>query len=154
MKCWEHSVQLIPSCVTLLPPTLPTSFGDPSADFSCCFWVSHAAPNRLKLSLLPLASPLSSSWSDWEALKCSHPHHYLLLASQSSGLLNTCSQIPTQLLTPLPFVILQVTFTVSLPLNFLSLPFPVKPAITSSFLSLPLFLVDWRWIPSSTPVYF
>lgn len=47
--------------------------------------------------------------------------------------------------SPFSFYILQPTFTVSLPLNFLSLLFPVKLAITSSFLSLSLFLVAWRW---------
>lgn len=84
--------------------------------------ISHAvsgfpvtAPNRLNFSLLPLASPLSFILVYvQEVLKCSHPHHYLLLASQSSALPNTHSQKPTQPLTPLPFL------SYSPPLQYLS----------------------------------
>lgn len=52
VKCWDHFVQLIPSYVTLFPPTLPTLFGDTSANFSCCFWVSSYCTKQTQLQSL------------------------------------------------------------------------------------------------------
>lgn len=112
------------------------------------------APNRINLNLLPLASPLSFILVyDQKILKCSHPHHCLLLASQSSQTLIPKSLLSYSHLSLFFFYLTAYLYHIS-PLNSLSLPFPVKPAITSSFLSLFLFLPAWTWSPPSTPVYF
>lgn len=157
VKCWEHFVPLIPSYITLLSPTIPTSFGDASADFSYCSWVSHYCTQQtqsqsLALGFLPVLHPglwPGSSEMLPSSLLCAAC--FPIFSSPKHSFPNPYSAIHT---SPFSFYILQPTFTVSLPLNFLSLLFPVKLAITSSFLSLSLFLVAWRWTPPSTPVYF
>lgn len=97
---------VFPSCITLLPPTLPPSFGHASDDFLVLFLdFPLAAPNTLSFSLPPLAPRhvIHPSLPDQEALMSSHPHCYLLLASQAAALPNARPHIPTQLLTPLFF---------------------------------------------------
>lgn len=141
----------------LASSSLPALFGDASADFSCCFWVScyctlQAQPQSLPLGFSPVLHPGLCAGSS-EMLPSS-PLPAACFPVISSP--NTHSQIPTQPPTPFPFFYLTANLycisAIEIPLS--SLPFSVEPAIISSFLSLFLFLLTWRWTPPSTPFYF
>lgn len=115
---------------------------------TCECWFSHTVPGF---------SPYCTQQSQAQSPSLGfppvlHPGLWLgssellpLLASQASALPNAHSHIPyPATCTSRFFFSSQPTVPVSLPCNFLSLPFPVKPAITSSFLSLPLFPCDFE----------
>lgn len=109
--------------------------------FSYCSWVFPLLHPTVSGSVsLPWLPPCPSSWSVtrklWTAPTVGFP-------SFSSPECSFPHPLPSYLHLSL-FFSSQPTVPVSLPCNFLSLPFPVKPAITSSFPSLPLFPCDFE----------
>lgn len=131
ISCWHEMLGTVYTVDCILPylasPPLPTLFGDASAGFSCCFWFScyctqQTQPQSLPLGFSPVLHPgLHPGSSEMLPSSPLSAAHFPVISSPKHSFPNPYTVTHT---SPFYFFILQTTFTVSLPLKFLSLLFP------------------------------